>query len=68
MGVYRAKNGDVMGSYAWSRPNREQRKEWAIKKQQEEEKQLNEDYYKVKRVALKYEQTVRAQRKAAGLE
>jgi len=69
MAIYTpSKSGDAMGGLAYKRMNRSERQAYAIAKQAEEERETNQDYYKTKRLASKYEETVRKQRIAAGLE
>jgi hypothetical protein len=57
---------DHVGGF--KRMSRSGRQAYAIKKQAEEERENNANYYKTKRLASKFEDTVRRQRREAGLE
>ena len=65
---YPSKSGDAMGTPGFQKFNKAQRNEFAAQKRIEEERSINQDYYKVKRLASKFEETIRRQRIAAGLE
>ena len=64
---YPSKTGDAMGKVAFGRMSKKNRQEYAVKKMFEEERKLSGDYYALQRVSKKFRDTVRKQRKAAGL-
>lgn len=65
---YPSKSGDAMGKPAFSRFNKQQKREFAENKALEEERRDGQNYYKTKRAAESYREVVKAQRKAAGLD
>ena len=69
MGIFvPSKSGDAMGVYAYQRMGKKQRKEFAIQKQTEEERKIAGDFYASKRISKAFNDTVKSQRKDAGLE
>lgn len=62
------KDGDCMGSYAYQRANRAQRKEFAIAKKLEEEVAGSDNYYAVQRIKNAFDLQVEKNRKAMGLK
>lgn len=62
------KNGDAMGEYSYQRMGRQQRREYAIKKQAEEERRDSKDQKRSDFAAKKMEEKRREMRKACGLE
>ena len=57
-----------MGRPAFKRMSKSERQAFAIEKKLEEERSDNQDYYKTKRLASKFEETVARQRRDAGLD
>lgn len=62
MGIFvSGKNGDAMGGYAFGRMSKKGRREFAIKKQEEEERELNDNYYQLKRISERFNAVQRKQ-------
>jgi hypothetical protein len=62
------KTGEVMGREGWRRWGKDQRRAFAIQKQAEEERRNSGSFYKTQRACEKFRETVRRQRREAGLD